>query len=151
MTNPPFRSPRVKLAGLYHLARMLDKSRLHLEGRLPDEYRPNLGSALGLDGHLCGFLGISFEDLCERIRQGGSDEEIVEWCFHTGCRPNPVQRRIWNEFARKAGWNDRVSAFIAATKAEDGLSDRTDLVTAFDLIDFREGRSHESAEKSAST
>jgi hypothetical protein len=128
------------VAGLYHLGRMLDKIRLHLDGQLPEEYRPNFGRAFGLDGHLCGFLGVEFDALCERARQGGSDEELAGWCFETGLRPNATQTRIWNEFARKFGWNDRASAFIAATVAEDGISGRTDLVTAFDSIDFREGR-----------
>jgi hypothetical protein len=30
--------------------------------------------------------------------------------------------------------------FLARTKAEEGLSHRRDVVTAFDLIDLREGR-----------
>ena len=30
--------------------------------------------------------------------------------------------------------------FLAWTKAEEGLSHRTDVVTTFDLIDLREGR-----------
>lgn len=144
MRNPPFRSPRVKVCGLYHLGRMLDKIRLHLAGMLPDEYRPNFGRSFGLDGHLCGFLGVEFDSLCERVRLGGTDGEIAEWCFQNGLRPNSTQTRIWNEFSRKVGWNDKVANFIAATKAEDGLSHRTDLLTAFDTIDFREGRSLES-------
>jgi gluconokinase len=93
-----------------------------------------------LDGHLCGFLGVEFTALCERVWQGGSDDEIAEWCFAHGLRPNPVQARIWNEFARKFGWNDRATAFIASVRTEDGLQDRADLLTAFDSIDFREGR-----------
>ena len=145
MQNPPLRSPRAKVADLFHLGRMLDKIRLHLAGQLPEEYRPNLGRSFGLDGHLCGFLGIGFEALCERVRQGGTDEEIAEWCFQGGLRPNPAQRRVWNEFARKFGWNDRATAFLATTKAEDGLAHRADLITAFDHIDFREGHVPESA------
>ena len=140
MHDPPFRSPRIKVAGLFHLGRMLDKIRLHLDGRLPEEYQPNLGRSFGLDGHLCGFLGVDFEALCERARLGGTDEELAEWCFENGLRPNGTQARIWNEFARKFGWNDRASAFIASTRQEDGMPERTDLVTAFDSIDFREGR-----------
>ncbi len=89
---------------------------------------------------MCGFLGIEFDALCERVRQGGTDDEIAEWCFQQGLRPNPVQKRVWNEFARKVGWNDRVSRFLANVKTEDGTQDRTDIVTAFDLIDLREGR-----------
>jgi len=48
---------------------------------------------------------------------------------------------IWNEFARKLGWNDRVAQFLAKVKAEDGTTDETaDLFTAFELMDYREGR-----------
>lgn len=150
MKHPPFRSPRAKVADLFHFGRMLDKIRLHLAGELPDEYLPNLGRSFGLDGHLCGFLAVDFEALCERVRQGGDDEEIAEWCFAHGLRPSPAQRRIWNEFARKFGWNDRATAFIAATKAQDGLSHRAELVTAFDTMDFREGRTTVTDEKDRS-
>ncbi len=140
MINPPQRSPRAKVGGLCHFGRLLDKIRAHERGELPEEYHRNLGLSVGLDGHLCAFLNLKFEDLRERARQGGSDEEILEWCFARGWRPTKGQMRIWNEFARKFGWNDRASAFIEKTKAEEGLADRTDLPAAFDLIDFREGR-----------
>ncbi len=119
---------------------MLDKIRLYLAGELPEEYRPNFGRAFGLDGHLCGFLAVDFEALCARVAEGGTDEELAEWCFQNGLRPNGTQARVWNEFARKMGWNDRASAFVASVRAEDGASGRADLVTAFDQIDFREGR-----------
>jgi hypothetical protein len=140
MFNPPFRSPREKVGGLYHFGRMLDKIRLNLRGELPEEYKPNLGLSIGLDGHCCGFLGVEFSALVERTRQGGTDDEILEWCFAQGFRPNPVQKRIWNGFASKFGWRDRAAAFVTAVKKQDGLENRDDLVTAFDQIDFREGR-----------
>jgi len=54
-----------------------------------------------------------------------------------------MQMRVWNEFARKFGWNDLAARFVARVKAEDGLEHRTDIVTSFDLIDLREGREHE--------
>ena len=72
------RSPYQKFCGLYHLARMLDKIRLHQAGQLPSDYHPNFGLSAGLDGHLCGFLGIEFAAVYERVRQGGSDEEVAE-------------------------------------------------------------------------
>lgn len=141
MRNPPLRSPRDKVGGLYHFGRMLDKMRLHWRGELPEEYRPNFGLPVGLDGHCAGFLGVEFEALVDRVREGGADEEILEWCFANGQRPNRVQVRVWNGFAEKFGWRDRASAFIAKVKAEDGVADRDDIATAFDSIDFREGRS----------
>ena len=140
MLNPPFRGPRERVGGLCHFARLLDKIRLHQRGELPEEYHPNFGLSVGLDGHLCGFLGIDFDTLCERVREGGTDDEIAEWCFARGLRPNKVQARVWNEFARKVGWNDRASRFVASVRQEDGLADRADIVTAFDTMDLREGR-----------
>jgi hypothetical protein len=133
------RSPHSKLAGLYHLGRMLDKIRLHQRGQLPERYHRNLGLSLGLDGHLCGFLGIDFAELTARVAQGGSDEELAEWCFARGLRPNKMQTRIWNEFSRKFGWDDLATRFLEKTRQEDGLEHRTDLVTAFALIDHAEG------------
>lgn len=134
------RSPYQKVANLYHLGRMLDKIRLQQTGRLPDEYLPNFGLSVGLDGHLCGFLGVEFAAVCQRVWQGGTDDEIAEWCFQGGLRPSKMQTRIWNEFARKFGCDDVAAKFLARIKAEEGLQHRTDLVSAFDLIDFREGR-----------
>jgi hypothetical protein len=137
------RSPYQKVAGLYHLARMLDKIRLHQSGQLPGEYHPNLGLSIGLDGHLCGFLGVEFTAVCQHVQQGGSDDEVAEWCFQHGLRPSKMQTRIWNEFARKFGWDDAAARFLARAKAENGLEHRTDIVTAFDLIDLGEGREHQ--------
>jgi hypothetical protein len=142
------RSPYQKVSGLYHFARMLDKIRLHQSGKLPEEYHPNFGLSVGLDGHLCGFLGIEFAAVCERVRQGGTDDEIAEWCFQRGLRPNKVQTRIWNGWACKFGWNDTAAKFLTRIKAEDGLEHRTDIVTLFDLIDMREGREHEKSSAS---
>jgi hypothetical protein len=134
------RSPYQKVANLYHLGRMLDKIRLQQADRLPAEYLPNYGLSAGLDGHLCGFLGVEFSAVCERVRQGGTDGEIAEWCFQHGLRPSKMQARVWNEFARKFGYDDIAAKFMARIKAEDGLEHRTDVITAFDLIELREGR-----------
>ena len=51
-------------------------------------------------------------------------------------RPSVVELRPWHlPFATEFG-----AKFLARTKAEEGFSHRTDVVTAFDLIELREGR-----------
>lgn len=138
---PGLRSPSDKqVGGLHHLGRMLDKIRLRLAGTLPEEYHRNYGLSVGLDGHLCGLLGLEFQAVEERVRQGGTDQEIAEWVFAHGLRPNRTQARIWNEFSRKLGWNDAVSRYIENLKREEGLTTPPGVVTSFDLIDLREGR-----------
>ena len=94
-----------------------------------------------MDGFLCGFLGVKFEDVRQKVSEGLSDEELVECCFANGLRPNPMQRRIWNGFSEKFGWRDMATSAIKTFKEEDGLEKREDILTAFDLIDEQEGRS----------
>jgi hypothetical protein len=136
-----FRSPYDKtLGGLHHLGRMLDKIRLMQAGRLPEDYHRNYGLSIGLDGQLCGFLNVKFEDVAARVQEGGTDAEIAEWIFARGLRPNRTQVLVWNEHSRKLGWNDRVSSYLAKVKQEEGHAHRTDVVTSFDGIELREGR-----------
>ncbi|MDI1248587.1 MAG: DUF5069 domain-containing protein [Lacunisphaera sp.] len=135
------RSPYDKtVGGLHHLGRMLDKMRLKLAGKLPEDFQRNYGLSFGLDGQLCGFLGIKFEDIEGRVAQGGTDAEIAEWIFARALRPSRAQTHVWNEYIRKLGWKDRGAAVIAKVKEQEGLMARTDIQTIFDGIDALEGR-----------
>lgn len=135
-----FRSPYDKAAGgLHHLGRMLDKIRLKQAGRLPEDYHRNYGLSVGLDGQLCGFLNVKFEDVEARVAEGGTDAEIAEWIFARGLRPNRMQALVWNEHSRKMGWNDRVSVYLTNIRKEPGCEHHTAL-TAFDLIEQTEDR-----------
>jgi hypothetical protein len=135
------RSPYDKNAGgLHHLGRMLDKMRLKLAGRLPADFERNYGLTFGLDGILCGFLNVKFEDIEARVAQGGADAEIAEWIFSHGLRPGRTQAVVWNEYIRKLGWNDRGTAVLIKAKVEGGYTDRHDAQTIFDLIEVSEDR-----------
>lgn len=85
-------------------------------------------------------LEVEFVDLVKRVAEGGSDEEILEWCFVHGHRPNAIQKRIWNAFAEKFGWRDRAAGFLQSIKREDGVEHLNEIETTFDSIDHREGR-----------
>jgi hypothetical protein len=135
------RSPYDKtLGGLHHLGRMLDKMRLKQAGRLPPDFDRNYGLSFGLDGQLCGFLAMKFEDIEARVQAGGADAEIAEWILARGLRPNRTQTAVWNEYIRKLGWSDRGAAILAKAKVEGGFTDRQDVVTIFDAIEVSEGR-----------
>ena len=92
---------------------MIDKIRLHLGGELPDDYRENFGSNPALDGFLARFLNLEHSEILKRTAEGGSDEEILEWCFVHGHRPNEMQVRVWNAFAEKLGWRDPAARTVA--------------------------------------
>ena len=135
-----FRSPYDKTTGgLHHLGRMFDKIRLMQAGMLPEQYHRNYGLGIGLDGQLCGFLGVPFAEVEEQVKAGGTDEEVAEWIFSRGLRPNRMQTQVWNEYSRKLGWNDRMAGFIAKVKQEAGLADHP-ACTSFELIELTEER-----------
>jgi hypothetical protein len=138
MPIPNLRSPYAQVGGLYYVPRMLDKIRLHSAGQLPQEYHANLGS--GFDGRAVSFLWIEYAALVERVRQGGSDEDILAWAIAQGRQPSPEEIEIWNDFMRKRGWNDESSARLATRKKESNLEKRDDVQTFFDYIDADEGR-----------
>jgi gluconokinase len=126
--------------GMIYFPRMLDKIRLHARGELGEDYHANLGGRKAADGACCNFLRVNYADLCQRVLQGGTDEEIMEWCFEKGRRLNEGDLVVWNGFASKLGWRDFASALLERRKKEQGISDRADIVTIPELIDFDEGR-----------
>lgn len=134
------RSPYDKtLGGVHHLGRMLDKIRLMQAGQLPEHFQRNYGLSIGLDGQLCGFLSVKFEEVVAKVQAGLADADVAEWIFSTGLRPTSVQAHVWNEHSRKIGWNDRVGAYLAKIRSEPGAGNIT-ATTSFDMIEQSEDR-----------
>lgn len=120
--------------------RMLRKIRLRAEGKLPEEYHKYMG--LGFDRRCWRFLRVDYETLVTRVLAGGSDEEILEWCFTHGYRPNENEILVWNEYMIKRGWRDTdaPASEIQEYKETYGLGHRTDILTYFDFYEVDEGR-----------
>jgi len=138
MNIPGLRSPYDRVGGLVHFGRMLDKIRLHAAGKLPLDYHANLGG--GFDGQCCRFLGVEYPQLVERVRDGDSDEEILDWCFVSGRRPGEEEIGMFNDSLRKRGWRDHLTPRLVQRLQEAGLAHRIDIQTFFDFIDADEGR-----------
>jgi gluconokinase len=138
MKNVNLRSPSDKVGGLVYFGRMVDQIRTHANGELPPEYQANLGK--GLDEHCVNFLGVSYDLLVHYVKEGASDEAILESCFGMGHRPSETEIYIWNEFMLKRGWHDDASWTLKQFKREQGLTARSEIETMFQLIDAAEGR-----------
>jgi len=123
-----------------YFPRMLDKIRLFAGGELREDCHANLGLANRADGLCCHYLRVTYEALKQRVAAGGTDEEILEWCFANGRRLDATDILIWNEFIRKRGWNDEASGRLAAWKQESGHTHRADLTNIPDYTDVLEGR-----------
>jgi hypothetical protein len=135
----PIRSARDQVLGIYVFGRIIDKIRLAAEGKLPPGY--HLGIIPGnrtFDDRVCKFLNVDYDALKARALEGGTDEDILEWCFATGGRPTDEQIEIWNGFMFKRGWRD--ASGFDKDKADAGFADRDDVMTYFDLFDAEEGR-----------
>jgi hypothetical protein len=126
--------------GLIYFARMLDKIRLHGENRLDPGYFVGTEDPTFFDARCSRFLGVNYDELVERTLQGGSDEEILEWCFARGNKPSEEQIEVWNAFIAKRGWRDAGSADLQAAKERLGWAGRDDIQTWVDLHDAEEGR-----------
>lgn len=129
MKIPGLRHSAEEVGGLVFFGRMLDKIRLHAQGKLPADY--NRGT--GFDGRICRFLQVEYASLVERVLAGGSDEEILAWCFVRGRRASEEEIIIINAFLAKRGWNDDSSAELEKMKRERGFASRADIQTFFDF------------------
>jgi hypothetical protein len=138
MKNLAVRSPGVKVGGLVYFGRMLDKIRVHAKGELPGEYQQNLGERF--DRRCVDLLQIDYGELVERMKEGGTDQELLDWCFAKGRKPTDPEIYVWNEFMRKRGWNDELSETLTRRKKEAGMAGRSEIRTMFNFIDADEGR-----------
>ena len=134
---PGLRSCYDKTGGLVYFGRMLDKIRLHAAGKLPADYHANLGA--GFDARCCTFLRVNYADLRTRALAGGTDEEILAWCFAQGGARSADECTIWSRFLAKVGWRDDRTPVLQQRIGEYGLGGRT-IETFFDLNEYDEGR-----------
>ena len=129
MKVPGLRSSYEKVGGIVFFGRMLDKIRLHARGKLPSDY--NRG--IGFDGRCTRFLHVDYDPLVRRTLAGGTDEELLEWCFQNGRRPGEEDILVWNAFLAKRGWRDDASDELQMMKEKRGFGRRDDIQTFFDF------------------
>lgn len=132
------RSPKDQVGGIVYLGRMLDKIRLMAAGELHPDLHANLGK--GFDERITSFLGVNYDSIKARTLEGGTDDEILSWCFENGTRPNDEQIEIWNGFMLKRGWNDELAETLLRRKRESGFENRNEIQTMFQYIDADESR-----------
>ena len=124
--------------GMIYFARMLDKIRLHAAGKLREDFCDNLGS--GFDSRCVNFLRVDYQALVARVLQGGSDEEILNWCFENGRELSEGDIFIWNQYLSKVGWKDSLSETLIRRKKESGLEGRDEIQTMLEYFEYDEGR-----------
>lgn len=134
MKVPGLRSSYEKVGGIVFFGRMLDKIRLNAAGKLPQGYNLGTSDWSCFDSRCTRFLGVDYDKLLVRVLAGGTDEEVLNWCFEqANHRPTLEQIEIWNDFMIKRGWRDGGSEALQEAKRERGFADRSDIQTWFDF------------------
>ncbi|MGH7969613.1 MAG: DUF5069 domain-containing protein [Limisphaerales bacterium] len=133
MKVPGLRSSYEKVGGIVYFGRMLDKIRLKAAGKLSPDYNVGTAKWTWFDAHCTRFLNVDYDAVAKHTLEGGTDEEILEWCFLRGRRPSAEDIEIWNEFMTKRGWRDNSSEALAEAKRARGFGNRDDIQTAFEF------------------
>ena len=136
------KSPKEMTKGMMYFPRMLDKIRLQARGELGEDYQGHLGKPKTADAACTNFLRVNYGVLTQRVLKGGTDEEILDWCYTNGRRLNEGDLIVWNGFVSKLGWKDFASPLLDEAKQKQGISDRSDIGTIAELIDFEENRTN---------
>lgn len=131
-------SPKTEIDGIPYFPRMCAKIRLLAAGDLHSDLQENLG--LGMDLWTCQFLGIDYQDLAQKVREGVSDDGVLAWARENGTARPEHERNWWIAFMQTVGFRDRLAERLTQRKGESGLTDRDDIQTMFDYIDADEGR-----------
>ncbi len=134
------RASSAKVGGIVFFGRILDKIRLNAAGRLPLGYNLGTREFTFYDARCTRFLHVRYDALVKRVLEGGTDDDILAWCFREGRKPTDEEIEVWNGFMAKRGWRDGSSRALEAAKADCGFAGREDIQTWFDLHDADEGR-----------
>jgi hypothetical protein len=139
---PGLRSPFDQVNGIVYFGRMMDKIRLAAAGKLPPAWLEMRGTTrkATFDWRCCQFLKIDYSALeAEVLKRDRSDEELLEWAFQHGRRPDEYDIEVWNGFMTKRAWRDSSTQRLHERLAEIGLPPGT-VQTMFEFMDLDEGR-----------
>jgi gluconokinase len=92
-----------------------------------------------LDGRICRFLGIRYDDLKTHALAGATDAELLAWAEANGTPRTDEECHIWNRFIVKLGWRDERSHVLPERIKAAGLEGKS-IETIVDHIEFDEGR-----------
>ena len=131
LTTRPPRSPRVRLGGYAMLARVIDKARALLAGKIGD-YKYNNP----MDQHFFAFTGISADALLEQAKTGVGDWALLVWVNENASpKRAPHEIRSWTAWLESMPVGEAEDLEWFAAQARRINPARTDLQTIMDYLD----------------
>ncbi len=133
------RSPRETMAGWHYLPRYVDKIRLHLAGKLPDDYKENLGKAF--DGMWLKAAGLTHEQFVEVVKKSVTDGEVCDWVSQHVKKTQAEKDAHWQDvLSRPLPGDATAQARLQMRKEQAGLAHRDDIKCFVDMLDADEKR-----------
>jgi hypothetical protein len=132
------RSGHEIMCGWVYLPRFVDKIRLHLAGKLHQDYQENFTK--GFDSAWLKAAGVTAEAMIQVVQNSITDGQVADWVAKN-VKKTDAEKRAFNEFVLKRGSeDDAMRARLKMRKEEAGLAQRDDLRTFLDFIDADEKR-----------
>jgi hypothetical protein len=127
------------MCGWMHLPRFIDKVRLHLAGKLHEDYQPNF--CKGFDGTWLEMAGVDAQQFIEVVKRSVTDGEICDWVLKNVKKDESVKeahRQRMLNYPRKD--DPEMQARLKMRKEQAGLAHRNEIQTFVDFIDADEKR-----------
>jgi Domain of unknown function (DUF5069) len=132
------RSARETMCGWVYLPRFIDKIRLHLAGKLHNDYQENFTK--GFDGAWLKAAGVQAETFIQTVKNSIADGQVADWVAKN-VKKTDAEKKAFNDFVLNRGRDEDASkARLKMRKEESGLAHRDDLQTFVDYIDADEKR-----------
>lgn len=120
--------------GLLHLPRFIAKIKKHLSGNLPKSYQRNFTK--GFDGFLCLHLGVEPQQVIDCVQKSTSEHSLNEDL--KTIFPANLRAHEWNRRVVQIGMSDMALEKLNEIKEGLGATNRDDLRSFADVIDFDE-------------
>ncbi len=127
------------MCGWMHLPRYIDKIRLHLVGKLHQDYQDNFGK--GFDGTWLKAAGLTHEQFVEVVKGTITDGEVADWVLKHVKRTDAEKKAHTERMLNYPKPDDAATqARLKMRKEQAGLSRRDDIQRFIDFIDADEKR-----------
>jgi hypothetical protein len=132
LTQHPPRSPRVRLGGFVHLARLLDKTRAFAAGK-QGEYI----YACPLDQRFFAFTGLNADAFLAAVKSGKNDTEMLAWVMeHLTPARAAWEIEAWSRWLEALAPGDAKRHGTFAEHITQLAAGRDDIRTMFDRLDL---------------
>ncbi len=122
-----------------HLPRFIDKIRLHLAGKLAEDYQPNF--CKGFDGLWLETAGVDAKEFIEVVRRSITDGEVCDWVREHVKKSDEVKAAHRERMLNYPKPDDaEMQARLKMRKEQAGVAHRDDVRTFVDVIDVDEQR-----------